>query len=405
MNYLIFNKLKATNLNALVRYLLAAILVRTATGGSAVAIILLSRNVGAEGALVGALAACLTAPHVFGPIYGRWLEKANNAFIVIAVSCLLFTGAFQLAILSIEWQQLWLTFIALLFCGAGSSFMMGGLSTQVNHLVEDELIVRRKAQSWDALTYGIGLTIGPLLIALLSSSYSTKLAISGVMYLPILAGVILLSLPKPHKHNKQQKQTVPNLRQVVKVLWHTPALKTTLLMTSGAAFSVAALPVLAVYYSEAFQRGQESGAYLVTLYGVGCLCGASSLIFKPLTKDALTLLRNVGCILVACLILVSLSSSFTASMFAYWMCGVVNSVFFAVTIAARSEYSPAQGAAQIYMWVAAAKITSASLGAFAAGILVDIYISLPLLASIAMLIVALLGCFIKTQNKSVSSKT
>ncbi|WP_340678182.1 MFS transporter [Paraglaciecola sp.] len=398
MNRHILKKLKVARINTLVRYILAAILVRTSTGGSAVAIILLSRNYGADGSLAGALAACLTAPHVFGPIYGRWLEKVNNAFIVIAMSCFLFTVFFQLAILSIEWQQLWLTFISLLLCGACSSFMMGGLSTQVNHLVEDDVTVRRKAQSWDTLTYGIGLTVGPMLIALLSSVYSTKLAVSAVMYLPVLACLIVFSLPKYHKHHQH---IVPNFKQVVKVLWQTPALKKTLLMTSGAAFSMAVLPVVAVYYSETFQQGQEYGAYLVTLYGVGCLCGAASLGFKPLVKDALILLKNVGCILVACLILVYFSSSFMASMFAYWICGVVNSVFFAVTIAARTEYAPVQGAAQIYMWVAAAKITAASLGALVAGLLVDHFITLPVLTSILMLSVTLLVCFVQIQKTAI----
>jgi MFS family permease len=395
--------LKVASLSALVRYILAAIFVRTSTGASGVAILLLSRDFGADGALAGALAACLTAPHVLGPIYGKWLEKANNAFIVIAISCLLFTAFFQLAILSIERQQLWLTFLTLLLCGACSSFMMGGLSTQVNHLVGDDVTVRRKAQSWDALTYGIGLTVGPMLIAVFSSVYSAQFAVSAVMFLPVLASLIVLSLPKGHKHNQQHKHQVPNFKQVIKALWQTPALKTTLLMTSGAAFSFATLPVVAVYYSEAFQQGQENGAYLVTLYGVGCLCGALSLVLTPLKKDALTLLKNVGCLLVICLILVSLSHSFSASMLTYWICGVVNSVFFAVTIAARTEYSPARGAAQIYMWVAAAKITAASLGAFVAGLLVDHLITLPLVASITMLSLTLLICFVRIQKPTIDT--
>ena len=390
-------------MSALGRYILAALFARTSTGGSAVAIILLSRHFDADGALVGALAACLTAPHAFGPIYGRWCEKANNAFIVIAMSCLLFTAFFQFAIISIEKQHFWLAFISLLLCGACSSFMMGGLSTQIVHLISSDKAVRRKAQSWDALTYGAGLTVGPILIALLSSTYTIKFAVSALMFLPIVAGLIILSLPKPHKDSKKQKHKVPRIKQVVKVLWQSPALKTTLLMTSGAAFSFAALPVVAVYYSEAFQYGREKGAYLMTLYGVGCLCGATLLIFRPLVRDALTLLKHVGWILVTCLILVSLSASFMTSMFAYWFCGVVNSVFFAVTIAARTEYSPAQGAAQIYMWVAAAKITAASLGTFVAGILVEHNIALPFAASIAMLSLALLVCFIRVQKPTTDT--
>lgn len=403
MNHHFFRQLNIHPVSPLLRYILAAVIVRTSTGGAAVATILLSRDFGADGALAGAFAACITAPHVLGPVYGRWLEKANNAFVVIALSCLLFSVFFQLAILTIEWQQPEGTFITLLICGACSSFMMGGLSTQVNHLVEDNKTVRRKAQSWDALTYGVGLTLGPMLIAVISSVYSTQLAVSAVMYLPVIAFLIVMSLPKPHQGNKQHRDSVPNLIHVLKTLWQAPALRITVFMTSAAAFSVAALPVVAVYYSEAFQQGQEKGAYLVTLYGLGFLCGATSLIFKPIKREALELLKNIGILFVVCFVILALSNSFISSMFAYWICGLVNSVFFAVTIAARTEYAPAQGAAQIYMWVAAAKITAASLGALVAGFLVDYFVTLPVIGSILTLSLAILFCFVRVQRTAIDS--
>lgn len=381
--------------NALARFMLAAILVRTCTGGAAVAVILLARNSGADGSLIGALTACLTVPHVFGPVYGRWLEKANNPFLIIAMACLLFTAFFQLTVWNIDSWSLWLVFSCLLVCGACSSFLMGGLSTQLNGLVSDDLTARRKAQSWDAVTYGVGLTFGPMFIAVFSSEFSVALTIGSLMCLPLLAALLVLSLPKPTKQHFEINTKVLRMQQVFMTLWRTPALKTTLLMTSGAAFSFAALPVLAVYLSEMFGQGQEKGALLVTLYGVGCLCGATSLIFRPMLKEALDLLRNIGSLLVVCLILVSASAylNFIACMLAYWICGVVNSLFFASTIAARTEYAPETGAAQIYMWVAAAKITAASAGAFAAGVLVEQWISFPMFLSIALLSTTLMFCF------------
>lgn len=381
--------------NALARFMLAAILVRICTGGAAVAVILLARNSGADGGLIGALTACLTVPHVFGPVYGRWLEKASNPFLIVATACVLFTTFFQFTIWNMNSWSLWLVFSCLLVCGACSSFLMGGLSTQLNGLVSDDLTAKRKAQSWDAVTYGVGLTFGPMFIAVFSSEFSVALTIGCLMCLPLLAALLVLSLPKPIKHHHEVNTKVLRMQQVFMTLWRTPSLKITLLMTSGAAFSFAALPVLAVYLSEMFGQGQEQGALLVTLYGVGCLCGATSLIFKPMLKEALLLLRNIGSLLVVCLVFVVISSylSFVACILAYWICGVVNSLFFASTIAARTEYAPETGAAQIYMWVAAAKITAASAGAFAAGVLVEQWISLPMFLSIALLSSTILLCF------------
>lgn len=385
--------LSSARLTPLFRYLLSAILVRTCTGASAIAVILLSRHFGADGALAGTFAACLTVPHILGPVYGRWLEKAKNAFMVIALACIIFVLFFQLAIVCIASQQKVLSFLMLLLCGGCSSFMMGGLSTQVQHLVEENTKARRQAQSWDALTYGIGLTLGPLLIGLLSTQISTQYAASIVMTFPLFACLVLMSMPKTNAKQASDQKQLPSFKQVVFTLWQTPALKTTLLMTSGAAFSFAALPVVAVYVSDLFNQGQESGAYLVTLYGVGCLCGAAFLLLKPLKAEALILLRNIGWLLVGCLILLCLSGAFITSLMSYWLSGVVNAIFFTVTIAARSEYAPKQGAAQIYMWVAAAKITAASLGALAAGLLVDYFVFLPLFVSISVLSLTLLLCF------------
>lgn len=382
----------------LIHYVIAAILARMATGGSAVAIILLARNYGADGKTAGALAACLTAPHVLGPIYGRWLDKVRDRRLIIAASALLFAGFFQLAMLGFEWGLFWLTIGALLVCGSCSSFMMGGLSTQLINLVDEDMASRRRAQSWDTITYGFGLTFGPLLIGLLSAAYSTQVSISVLMSLPVLAGLIMLNLPMRSSITTLQQGVTPGLKQVIGIMRHSGPLMRTLSMTSGASFAVAALPVLAVYLSEVWHHGKENGAYLVTFYGVGCLCGALFLMLKPMKAEALILLRNVGAILLLTLIGVALSQSFSAGLFTYWLCGVVNSIFFAVTLAARSEYAPQQGAAQIYMWVAAAKISAASLGAFVAGFLVEYSSTLSLVVCSTVLMLTLLLCFWRREH-------
>ena len=262
------------------RYVIGSMLARMATGGSAVAIILLARTYGADGTLAGAMAACLTAPHVFGPVYGKWLDEARDPRLIIAATCLAFAGFFQLAMLGFDWNLSWLTISSLLVCGTCSSFMMGGLSTQLTSLVDDDVPSRRRAQSWDTITYGFGLTMGPLLIALLTVSHSVQFTVSVLMSLPLLAALMVLTLPKANVHPSHHEQGMPGFRQVIDIMRSSGPLKRTLLMTSGASFSVAALPVLAVYLSEAWMSSKESGAYLVTMYGVGCLCGAVLLMLK-----------------------------------------------------------------------------------------------------------------------------
>ncbi|WDT86348.1 MFS transporter [Alteromonas sp. 009811495] len=392
----------STRQTNLLRYLLAAIPARVVTGGAAVATILLARSAEMDGKTAGLLVACLTAPHVLGPLYGRWLDSATDPRRIIAGACCLFAISFQVAVSGFEANSLIPTIVALLICGTCSAFMMGGLSTQVVKLVGDDLGEKRKAQSWDTFTYGLGLTLGPFVTALFTELYAIPISVRIVMSVALFAGVLTLFIPIKRSHDKSVAIQAQSIASVIAMLRQSGPLKRTLLMTSGASFSLAALPVLAVYLSESWMQGAENGAYLVTAYGVGCLCGALILMLRPLRSEALLLLRNVGAILLVALMLTALCVSFTAGLIAYWWCGVVNAIFFAVTLAARSDYAPKQGAAQIYMWVAAAKISFASLGAFTAGLLVDIALKLPLITSMGTLALSLLLCFaLPRQNSSV----
>lgn len=67
-------------------YLIAAVLIRTATGGAAVGLVLLtvSRPDGGGAAAGGLLAALLTAPQLAGPWLARFMEGRADSRIVLA---------------------------------------------------------------------------------------------------------------------------------------------------------------------------------------------------------------------------------------------------------------------------------------------------------------------------------
>ncbi|MFD2165078.1 MFS transporter [Thalassotalea euphylliae] len=380
-----------------IHYLWAATLARVATGGAAVAIVLLAHSFGASGKLIGVYSACLTVPHVLGPIYGKWLDKAKNPFSLIAAACVVFVVSFQLVIQSFHWQLVSITIASLLICGVCTSLMMGGLSSQLRHLVSQDLSIRRRSQSWDIITYSSGLTLGPLLIATISSAYSVPLSVGIVMFVPLLAGFIIWHMPTPHI-SRAKANDIAGFRQVINIIYSSPALKRTIAMTSSAAFAVAALPVIAIYLVDGWQQNQEKGAYLVTSYGIGYLIGSLILIAKPLKKEALRLLRMTSIALAVSLVIIYFSYSFSTGLVAYCLCGIVNAFFFASSLAARTEYAPTHCAGQVYMWVAAAKITATSIGAFCAGYLVDSATTLPLVISSLVLGIAITLCFWQWQH-------
>src|SRR5690242_17081752 len=82
----------ASRSGTLVRYLLTASLVRTASGGAAVGLFTLTVRTGGSGgaALGGLLAALLTAPYVAGPWLAGVLDRARDGRRVLAVSFVVF---------------------------------------------------------------------------------------------------------------------------------------------------------------------------------------------------------------------------------------------------------------------------------------------------------------------------
>ncbi len=377
------------------QYVLAAVFARMATGAATVSVILLASEHGAQGKVAGLFAACITFPHLFGPLYGKWLDEACKPFRLIALASLLFVLFFQLAIVSFVGQYIAISIVCLLICGACSSFLMGGLSTQLMTLVSSDSLARRRAQNWDTLTYGLGLTLGPMSVAVFTAWFSTSYTISILMCLPILAALICINLSRHARQKANKNKQQLSFKRAISILYLSKPLLRTLVMTGSASFSVAALPVIAVYLALNWNLSQEAGAYLVTLYGIGCICGALILMLKPLKQDALILLRNVGLLLMLSLFFIAISWSFNMALVGYWLCGVINSIFFAITLAARTEYAPKQGASQIYMWVAAFKITLASIGALVAGVLVDSSVMGSILFSSLVLVVAIVICFQK----------
>lgn len=82
------------------------------------------------------------------------------------------------------------------------------------------------------------------------------------------------------------------------------------------------------------------------------------------------------------------SGNFQFALAAYFVAGCINAYFFATTLAARTEYAPAQGKGQVYLWVGALKIAAGSAGTAVAGMVVTGSTSLALWIATAAVVIA-----------------
>lgn len=166
-------------------------------------------------------------------------------------------------------------------------------------------------------------------------------------------------------------------------------LRRTLTLTITVAFSVAVLPIYAVGIAPALGEPALAGT-LVAAYGAGGLAGSALLMIRPLRADAdkLTALL-AGLVAVTLLIVIPMPSTPT-TITAYAVAGIANSLFFAATLAGRSEFAPPEARGQVFIWVGALKIAAGAAGTAAAGALIGASLWLPVVA-VAILTAATAG--------------
>lgn len=167
-------------------------------------------------------------------------------------------------------------------------------------------------------------------------------------------------------------------------------------MTMAVAFGVAALPVTAVSMAPLLGVAAASAALLTVGYGAGNLAGSLYLMSRPLQGRPDRLMLQFSCCMLAGIFLILHCSTFIPAMLCFFLTGMLNAGFFAATLAARTEYSPVYCRGQVFLWVAAMKITAGSLGTATAGQLMLSDIQYPLMISLAA--VSLMVAVALTEN-------
>ncbi|MCX4817462.1 hypothetical protein OG601_43470 [Streptomyces sp. NBC_01239] len=124
----------------------------------------------------------------------------------------------------------------------------------------------------------------------------------------------------------------------------------------------------------------------------------------PLTGAPDRLMRRLALGVVAGLLTVTASPAFAISVAAYAVTGILNSFFFASTLAARTEYAPSTARSQVFIWVAALKITSASAGTALAGSLTGVTVRLPLVVGLLAISAAVAAATVETRFAKAREK-
>lgn len=366
----------------LARYVVAATLARTSDGGAVVGVVLLVTTVGGPPWAAGLLGACITFPHLIGPFIARVLDTARDGRNVLALACVL--HAVTLAAAVVLYDVVWIGIPAILLIASGAlgPLLTGGISSRLPAIAGPEREMQRRAQGWDVATYGIGGTVGPTVVAVIAAAWDPTAAVLVLAGSAACAAFLVKMLP-PSTVDVAASD-VPRPLRTLSLMISSGPLRRTLYSTIAIALSVAVLPVVAVAGTTRFDVAPAAAGFLTAAYGLGSFAGSVGVMVRPLRGDA----DKAMPVLAAC-VGVSLSGVFFSGhigwvIAAYALTGVLNSYFFAATLAARSEYAPVAARSQVFVWVGALKITAGSLGTAAAGTLIALDAWLPVILASAV---------------------
>lgn len=350
------------------RYIAAATLARAADGGGPVGAVLLAAYIGQSALVGGLLATCLSAPHLLGPVVARRLDRARDGRRLLAASFVLYGLAIAAAALVIGFVPV--VFVALLIAIAGTCgpLLTGGLSSGLPALVDGDGRAQRRAQGWDAVTYGIGGTAGPALVAAVAAAASPRVAMVMLAVAAVLAGAITLLLPRT-QDGAVRAEDVPLVRQTLRMIAVRGPLRRVAYTTLAAAMSGGAVAVLTVALSRELHAPGESGALLTAAYGFGNLLGSLLVTAFPLTGEPERQVSRWAAISGVVFAASALTQSIPLGVVAFGLLGMLSAPLFTATLAARTEYAPEGARAQVFVSMAGLKIAAAALGSTLAGAL------------------------------------
>jgi hypothetical protein len=342
----------------LVRYVVTAVLVRGADSGAAVGLVLLAIDPATRlhraAAIGGLLAAALSAPHLLGPWAGHRMDRARDGRRVLAAAYAGYGGALAAGSLALGRTPL------------AVAVLTGGLSSRLAAIAGPGDRSQRRAQGWDAFTYGVGGTAGPAVVAGLAAPLGPLAALLCLGAAALAAAALTMTLPAGSARPAGDAAAV-SVRAGLGVLLTRPSLRQVTVTTVLAAFGAGGLPVIAAVLGPSLGGGAGAAATLTVAYGAGNLAGSLLMTVVPLRGEPAPLVLGLYAVVAGATALCSLAPSYTVALGGFALVGALNAVSFTATLAARSAYAPPVARAQVFVTSAGVKVTLGSVGSATAG--------------------------------------
>ena len=334
----------------LARYLAAATLARGADAGAPVGLALLATGSPAGPAAGGLLAAALTAPHLLGPWVARRLDAARDGRWVLAAAFAGYGLALAAGALLLGRAPLALAAAAVVLAGTCGPLLTGGMSSRLAATAGEG------REGWDALSYGLGGTGGPALVALATAVTTPLTAVLALSAATGLAAVLTRTLP--HVTSAAGGQAPPPAHEALRLLITDGRLRRVNLITLLATFGSGSLAVIAAVLGS---------ATLMAAFGFGVLAGSLLVTAFPLRGEPERMTAYGAAAQAIALGLTAAAPTYPLTLAGFALAGLANASFITATFAARGRYAPPEARAQVFVSMAGLKVAAGSVGAAVAG--------------------------------------
>ncbi len=355
----------------LIRYLVAALLVRLADEGSRVALVLLAVDRGLGPGFGAAMVAALLVPHVIAaPVVGLLTDRVRQPRWVLAAGAAGFATALAAAAGGAGHVPAPGILAVLAAGGCCGPALTGALSSQLPSLVTPEGLPR--AFGLDSLTYNVAGITGPLLATLTATTMNATAATDVLAVSATLGGGALTTLATPLRTTPRRAARPPMLAGV-RALVRQPTLRVITAASSLGQLGPGALPVVAVVLTARAHHPADAG-WLLSALAAGGLLGSLLWTWRPAPatrahRTVLVALAGIGAPLAAGALVPDsvsvLAVLFTAS-------GVALGPFTSALFLVRDHHAPDGLRAQVFAVGAGLKTTATAAGAALAGALTDL---------------------------------
>lgn len=299
------------------------------------------------------MSACVSAPHLLGPFVARRLDTAADGRGVIALACAVHALTLAAAVLAYDRAPVTVPAVLLIASGLVGPFLTGGISSRLPSIDGTQVREHRRAQGWDVATYGIAGTAGPSLVGCTGRCFVATRRRARPRRWAVTAGAVVWLLP--YQPEFSGRADVPRPWQTLGLMLRSGRPRRAVLLTIIVAFGVAVWP----------SRPSAAPTCSTSLPAPPARSSRPTVSGTYGEADQQT--RRLAMLVVLGFAAVLLAPTVTMALAAYFATRVANSYFFASTLAARSEYAPAEARGQVFVWVGALKITAGSAGTAAAG--------------------------------------